>query len=137
MYLGMNGSLDQIGKEYRGDIDDKVKQMAGTPLRVMAFAFVEMDLQGQRPSWENIAGRDQAHSTANRNLSDYLKRGERPFTFIGCFGLRDPLRPKVLSCVNYARNEGKLMVRLVSGDHLETAKKVAMKAGILREEEKG
>lgn len=55
--------------------------------------------------------------------------------FIGAFGLRDPLRPNVLGCVNYARDQAELNVRLVSGDHIDTARAVARKAGILRDED--
>lgn len=57
-------------------------------------------------------------------------------TFVGVFGLRDPLRPKVASCIKYAL-DGDVRVRLVSGDHVETAKAVALKAGVLRPEEAG
>lgn len=57
-------------------------------------------------------------------------------TFVGVFGLRDPLRPKVASCIKYAV-DGDVRVRLVSGDHVETAKAVALKAGVLRPEEAG
>ena len=51
--------------------------------------------------------------------------------------MKDPLRPNVSKCVKYARDQGHLSVRLVSGDHVETAKQVAIKAGILRPEEAG
>ena len=51
------------------------------------------------------------------------------------FGLSDPLRPKVKSAVTYARDCGKLNVRLVSGDHIETAKAIALKSNILKPEE--
>jgi magnesium-transporting ATPase (P-type) len=57
-------------------------------------------------------------------------------TFVGVFGLRDPLRPKVASCIKYAE-DGDVRVRLVSGDHVETAKAVALKAGVLQPEEAG
>jgi magnesium-transporting ATPase (P-type) len=43
----------------------------------------------------------------------------------------------VQSCVQYARDHARLGVRLVSGDHIETAKMVAIKAGILKPEETG
>jgi len=59
------------------------------------------------------------------------------FCYIGSFGLRDTLRPRVQSCVQYARDHARLGVRLVSGDHIETAKQVAIKAGILKPEESG
>ena len=51
--------------------------------------------------------------------------------------MKDPLRPNVSKCVKYARDQGHLSIRLISGDHIETAKQVAIKAGILRPEEAG
>jgi len=64
-----------------------------------------------------------------------LSNGEIPLKFLGAFGLRDPIRPNVKSCDSYARDMGNLTVRMVSGDHIETAKSVAIKAGILRHDE--
>jgi Ca2+ transporting ATPase len=51
--------------------------------------------------------------------------------------MKDPLRQNVTKCVKYAREQGGLSIRLISGDHVETAKAVAIKAGILRPEEAG
>jgi P-type Ca2+ transporter type 2B len=51
--------------------------------------------------------------------------------------LKDQLRPNVAKCIRYAREQGHLNIRLVSGDHIETAKAVAIKSGILRQEEAG
>lgn len=70
-------------------------------------------------------------------MNDAIENGDLQLTLIGTFGLRDPLRNKVQSCVKYAREHAKLNVRLVSGDHKETAKSVAQKAGILLPEEAG
>jgi len=49
--------------------------------------------------------------------------------------LRDNLRPNVKACVKYAREQGNLSIRLISGDHIETARAIAVKSGILRPEE--
>jgi magnesium-transporting ATPase (P-type) len=66
-----------------------------------------------------------------------MAHDQLPFCYIGSFGLRDTLRPKVQSCVQYARDHAQLGIRLVSGDHIETARQVAIKAGILKPEESG
>lgn len=55
--------------------------------------------------------------------------------FLGAFALRDSLRPTVRSAVKYAQAEGSMKVRMISGDHIATACSVAIKAGILTEEE--
>jgi Ca2+ transporting ATPase len=51
--------------------------------------------------------------------------------------MKDPLRNNVRKCISYAREQGHLSIRMVSGDHIETAKAVAIKAGILKPEEAG
>lgn len=55
---------------------------------------------------------------------------EKDLTFIGLFALHDPIREKVLRSVQYAAR-GQITTRLVSGDHIETAKAVAVQAGIM------
>lgn len=123
--------LAELGSEDRATILEAVSRMAAQPLRVMAFAYTSMDLD----TWvEQYEGQDSA---PERAMEDALLNSQLPLTYIGAFGLRDSLRPRVPSCVTYARDHARLAVRLVSGDHLETAKAVAFKAGILRPEEAG
>lgn len=109
---------------------DHVKNMASQPLRVLTFAYVQMEYS----EWARTYA---SGSSPEEELEHRLSQGDLPFCYIGSFGLRDTLRPRVKSCVQYARDHAKLGVRLVSGDHIETAKMVAIKAGILRPEESG
>lgn len=51
---------------------------------------------------------------------------------LGAFALKDPLRPTVKSAVQHAYPH--MNIRLVSGDHIETATAVARKAGILEQD---
>lgn len=60
-----------------------------------------------------------------------LKENSIQFTFLGVFGLKDKLRPHVHSVVNAVKEGGHVNVRMISGDHIETARAVAYKAGIL------
>lgn len=59
------------------------------------------------------------------------------FRLLATFALKDGLRPTAASAVQYARDAAGLKVRLVSNDHIETAKSTARKAGILRAEDTG
>jgi Ca2+-transporting ATPase len=51
-------------------------------------------------------------------------------TLIGVVAMKDPLRDRVKDVIGYAR-KGRVNVRMISGDNLETAKAMAFDAGIL------
>lgn len=70
-------------------------------------------------------------------LQNMLFKRNSNLCYIGTFGLKDELRPKVASCIEYATKKGLMGVRMVSGDHIETAKMFAYKAGILTPEDMG
>jgi magnesium-transporting ATPase (P-type) len=59
---------------------------------------------------------------------------EKDLTFLGVFALQDDLRDKVTRSVQFAKR-GMINIRMVSGDNIDTATAVAIKAGILTEEE--
>lgn len=126
--VASNRGSGMFGAEEKTRMNDVVSGMASSPLRCIAFAFTEMDLD----EWKGLEARGGSPDQA---LEDSLNNGALPLTFIGVFGLKDSLRPKVKSAITYARDLGKLNVRLVSGDHYETAKAVALKSGILKPEE--
>ena len=50
---------------------------------------------------------------------------------IGIYGLQDPLRPEIKDSVKKCHNAG-ITIRMVTGDNLETAKAIAVDAGILK-----
>jgi len=58
-----------------------------------------------------------------------------PLTFIGAFGMKDPRRDNIKSCMKYAKEQGGINIRMVSGDHIDTAKVMALKTGILSPEQ--
>jgi len=93
--------------------------------RVLAFAYKDMPF-------------DEFNAMKERN-NDFVSENdrielERDLTFVGAFALQDDLRDNVNRSVLYAKR-GMINVRMVSGDNLETAVAVAIKAGILTEEE--
>ena len=53
---------------------------------------------------------------------------------IGIYGLQDPLRPEIVKSVKQCHGAG-ITIRMVTGDNLDTAKAIAINAGILTEQE--
>ena len=99
--------------------------MASKPLRVIAFAYHIMDLE----EWNNGFGE------ASKIFEQALDDKHINFTFLGAFGLKDALRSNVKSAIKYVQEKGHLQIRMISGDHIETARRVAHKAGILNDED--
>ena len=65
-------------------------------------------------------------------FSAKLEEGAFDFRMLATFALKDNLRPNVASAIKYATVDAGLKVRMVSNDHIETAKAVALKAGIIK-----
>ena len=76
---------------------------------------------------------EKEHSSPSNYLKDLVDLGRMPFILLGAFALRDQLRPTVRSAIKHAKREGSMSIRLVSGDHINTARIVGKKAGILLE----
>jgi len=93
--LGLSTHIQQtaeatvLGAEERQGLVEAVSRMASQPLRVLAFAYVEMELEAWTQRYEDQGG------SAGRALEGALSSGELGLTFVGVFGLRDPLRAKV------------------------------------------
>lgn len=111
----------QLSPDLAEELKKEVDFMASKPLRVISFAYFEMEEDQWNSQFED-AGKDFEQALDDQSIQ---------FTFIGAFGLKDPLRPNVKSVVNAVKQKGHVNVRMISGDHYETAKKVAVKAGIL------
>jgi len=59
---------------------------------------------------------------------------EASLTVIGIFGLQDPLREEIIESVKKCHNAG-INIRMVTGDNLNTAKAIAIEAGLVGVEE--
>jgi len=59
--------------------------------------------------------------------------GFEAFTLMAILGIKDPLRPAVPAAMLACKNAG-IVVRMVTGDHLDTAKFIAKDAGIMYDE---
>jgi len=105
--------------------DILVQRFTTVGYRTLALAYKDLTLdefEDLKAQYNNFATEE------DRNVL------EKSMTFIGLFALHDPLREKVLRSVQYAA-KGNITTRLVSGDHIETAKAVAIQAGIITEEQ--
>ena len=114
-YLNEDGSIHDLDEESRNKILDKVIEMANEALRTMLIAFADLDGYQRDAAWDD---------------PDNV---ERDLTMIGIAGIIDPLRPEVPHAIQMCREAG-VMVRMVTGDYINTAKAIARQCGILTDD---
>jgi len=101
--------------------DILIQKFTTASYRTLAFAYKDITVE----DFESLKSQYNDFVTEeDRNVL------EKDLTFIGLFALHDPIREKVNRSVLYAQ-KGQINVRLVSGDHIETAKALAVQAGIM------
>ncbi|MEB3323019.1 MAG: HAD-IC family P-type ATPase [Synechococcaceae cyanobacterium] len=99
---GHPGPLD------RGAIDAAVAAMAGRGERVLAFAIGRAGPEQQRLEHHHVAA---------------------DLDFLGLQGMLDPPRPEAAPAVAACRRAG-IAVKMITGDHLETARSIARQIGL-------
>ncbi|KAK1590418.1 calcium-translocating P-type ATPase [Colletotrichum navitas] len=110
--LSVRAATDAVHDDIRSTIREYAKQM----LRPIAMAYKDIDLR-------------EAFEKADDPDSVKFEKHFRDLTFIGVFGIRDPLRPEVLDSVRQCQDAG-VFVRMVTGDNFLTAKAIASECGI-------
>jgi len=94
-----------------------------------------------------IISRDDLNNllpNVSEDSPEYRRIFENDLIYLGTFGLVDPLRENIAQTINLLqygqevpedKQPKAVTVRIISGDHLETAKRVAVDAGIVKQEE--
>ncbi|KRL21928.1 calcium-translocating P-type ATPase, PMCA-type [Lentilactobacillus kisonensis DSM 19906 = JCM 15041] len=99
----------EITADDKKEISDTNHQLATQALRVLAFAYRDVD---QVPTDLTSAAQ------------------ERDMTFVGLIGMIDPERPEVAQAVAEAKSAGIKSV-MITGDHQDTAQAIAKRLGII------
>lgn len=96
-------------------------------LRCLAFSYADYSLEDFE-AIQKETGNFSSDSSFTR-----LQTGAHQ-TFLIMVAMKDPLRDGVKKAIELAKNEGKIEVRLVSADHLDTALAYAADAGIINKQ---
>ena len=72
--------------------------------------------------------------TEVKNLLEKDKLEEKEMTYLGLFGMQDPLRPEVKEALSQAKLAG-IRTIMITGDHKVTALSIAREAGIVEKNE--
>lgn len=108
----LNGNFREDLERYRTQIDEKNELMAKDALRVLAFAYKELDHKPNKEDLENL---------------------ESDLIFLGMLGMVDPPRQEAKRAVEKCKNAG-IKTVMITGDHKATAVAIAKQLGILEDE---
>lgn len=109
--VGKDGESVQISEEQRKHINNVINTFACEALRTLCLAFKDVE------SLSSSSSSDEAIP-------------EEGYTLIALVGIKDPLRPGVKEAVETCLGAG-ILVRMVTGDNINTAKAIARECGIL------
>ena len=98
-------------------ISERVHSYALRMLRPIALAYKDLTPSDETPDLESCLDQEEP--------GDVLDN----MTFIGVFGIQDPLRPEAIKAVRQCQEAG-VFVRMVTGDNFLTAKAIASECGI-------
>lgn len=124
-----DGSDVPISEQVKTALKDKIKQMAETPLRVLAFATKEKFPDELAP----LATYNGKHDhPAFKMLSVEPEKFisiEQHMVFLGLAGIKDPARPEVAPSIQLCKQAG-IRVIMITGDNKLTAESIAREVGI-------
>ena len=116
--LGMCNQIHQgedevpLRDDQKSELIEMINEMSARGLRVLCFAY----------------------RVVKDNEAEQIKQGndqmEKQLCCIGFVGIQDPLRPEAKAAVKQCQRAG-LVVRMVTGDNINTANSIAREAGIL------
>uniref|UniRef100_A0ACB8F8L7 ATPase, Ca transporting, plasma membrane n=1 Tax=Sphaerodactylus townsendi TaxID=933632 RepID=A0ACB8F8L7_9SAUR len=111
--LNSSGEPVPFTQDDKDDIVTKViVPMASEGLRTICLAFRDFSSSDSEPQWDNE--------------DDIIK----DLTYIAIVGIEDPVRPEVPDAIRKCQNAG-IVVRMITGDNIDTARAIAVKCGIL------
>lgn len=115
--LRENGSVEALSSEERREMEKRIDEMASKGLRTLSLATRVFE---ERVDWES-----EEQSREDGTCEHLL-------TLVAIVGIEDPVREAVPSAVRQCQRAG-IFVRMVTGDNIKTASKIARDCNILRE----
>ena len=123
-----NGKIVKIGEAEKEMIKKKIitDTFAVKSFRTLLIAHSDFTYD------EYLRTKDAHNGFASEADRETLEQG---LTMIGIYALQDPLRDEVIPAVRTCHRAG-INIRMVTGDNIDTAKAIALEAGILKPEHK-
>ncbi|KAL5334978.1 hypothetical protein BJX70DRAFT_391013 [Aspergillus crustosus] len=106
-------SKEDISTDARGAITERIDSYARASLRTIGLVYRDF------PSWP----------PASKAGQPAFKEVFEDMTWLGAFGIHDPLRPEVSEAIRKCHTAG-VQVKMVTGDNINTALSIATSCGI-------
>ncbi|CAI6010645.1 unnamed protein product [Closterium sp. NIES-65] len=116
-YVNSLGSIVPLTEPKRMELERALGDMGKEALRTLGFAFRDFD---KRTGVEGMPKREDGS----------VGVPEDDLVYVGFVGIKDPCRVEVPDSVQHCQNAG-IVVRMVTGDSVETATAIATECGIL------
>jgi Ca2+-transporting ATPase len=130
-----DGSVIRLTGELRRRINSKVSDLATRPLRCLALALKDADLESSLKNFKLTEEGDVLRHPLLRDPSKY-KDIESGLTLVGIVGIKDPARPEVAASIEECKQAG-IRVLMITGDAKDTAVSIARDVNIFPPEESG
>ncbi|KAJ3072704.1 hypothetical protein HDU98_003076 [Podochytrium sp. JEL0797] len=115
-YVNAEGKVVPLTDQVRSEFESQIESMATCALRTICMAFKPV----LSPSSHTATTTDPTTSSSD----------DTNLILAGIVGIRDPIRPEVPAAVADCQRAG-VVVRMVTGDNMTTARSIAKIAGIL------
>ncbi|KAJ3193034.1 hypothetical protein HK101_005554 [Irineochytrium annulatum] len=139
-YLDEGGKVTALTEEKRAAFAECINGMASDALRTICIAFKGYDARSGMGSSGSTARAVRAMPdgispaaaplVAEPEGEPQPEEDESGLVLAGLVGIQDPIRTEVPGAVKDCKRAG-IIVRMVTGDNLVTARSIAMKAGII------
>ena len=126
-YIDKDGNVAKLSKSKKEYILNEIvtKTFARKAYRTLLIAYTDMSMR------EYEALKSEHNDFAAEKDREVL---EMSLTVVSILALQDPLRDEIVDSVIKCHKAG-ITIRMVTGDNLDTAKAIALEAGILKPEE--
>lgn len=126
----IKSTTDELASEPLSDADkktfmDTISSYAGQTLRTIGSSYRDFE------AWPPAG----AESKENPGTAD-INAIHQDMTLIAIYGIKDPLRPSVIEAIKDCRHAG-VVVRMVTGDNIQTGSAIAAECGIYTPETGG
>ena len=121
-----NYDITSLGEESRQHLANLIDEYAQHSLRTIGMLYKDF------AEWPPAGARTLEEDAKMANFDDVFN----DMVWVGFVGIHDPLRDGVITAVAQHQQSG-VVVRMVTGDNVTTARAIATECGILRKDEEG